>query len=73
MTVRREALVLVGLVLAVDAVFIGAYFLAGVARAGDAGKVAFTVAWTAITLLIVLRGLTRIRSIRAHWGRDLSS
>ena len=73
MTVRREALVLVGLVLAVDAVFIGAYFLAGIAHAGDAGKVAFTVAWTAITLLIVLRGLTRIRSIRAHPGRDVRS
>jgi hypothetical protein len=73
MTVRHEALVLVGLVVAVDAVFIGVYFLAGVARTGDAAKVAFTVAWTAITLLIVLRGLTRIRSIRAHRGRDSSS
>ena len=73
MTVRREALILVGLVLAVDAVFIAAYFLTGIAGAGDAGKMAFTVAWTAITLLIVLRGLTRIRSIRAHPGRDVGS
>ena len=59
--------------MAVDAVFIAAYFLAGVASADDAGKVAFTVAWTAITLLIVLRGLTRIRSIRTHRQRDSSS
>ena len=66
MTVRREALVLVGLVLAVDAVFIGTYFLAGILRAGGATKAAFTIAWTAITLLVVLRGLTRIRSIRAR-------
>jgi hypothetical protein len=72
-TVRREALVLVGLVLAVDAVFIGTYFLAGILRAGGATKAAFTIAWTAITLLVVLRGLTRIRSIRARRGPNQNS
>lgn len=66
MTVKREALVLVGLVLAVDAIFIGVYFGAGVARASDSVKIAFTVAWTAINLAVVIRGLTRIRSARVN-------
>ena len=35
MTVKREALVLVGLVLAVDALFIAVYFGAGIERASD--------------------------------------
>lgn len=64
MTVKREALVLVGLVLAVDAVFVGAYFVAGIERASDGAKVAFTAIWTVITLGVVIRGLTRIRGAR---------
>lgn len=69
MTVRRETLSLVGLVLVVDAGFIGAYFLAGIARGTDFVKVVFTILWTAITLLIVLRGLIRIRGQRVQTGR----
>ncbi len=64
MTVKREALVLVGLVLAVDAVFVAVYFVAGIERAADSVKVAFTLVWTVITLAVVIRGLTRIRSAR---------
>jgi hypothetical protein len=66
MTIKREVLVLVGLVLAVDAVFVAVYFLADVELATDAAKVAFTVVWTVMTLAVVLRGLTRIRSARLH-------
>ena len=66
MTVKREALVLVGLVLAVDAVFIAVYFGAGIERASDSLKVGFTVVWTAINLAVVIRGLTRIRSARVN-------
>ncbi len=65
MTVKREALVLVGLVLAVDAIFIAVYFGAGIEGASDSLKIAFTVVWTIITLAVVIRGLTRIRSARA--------
>ncbi len=61
MTVKREALVLVGLVLAVDAVFVAVYFVAGIERAPDSVKVICTLLWTAITLAVVIRGLTRIR------------
>jgi hypothetical protein len=63
-TVKREALVLVGLVLAVDAIFIGVYFGAGIERASDSVKVGFTLVWTAMNLAVVIRGLTRIRSGR---------
>jgi len=63
-TVKREALVLVGLVLAVDAIFVALYFLAGGRLASDGAKLAFTVVWTVMTLAVVLRGLTRIRRAR---------
>ena len=66
MTVKREALVLVGLVLTVDAVFVAGYFLGGVERASDPLKLGFTVVWTVITLAVVLRGLTRIRTARLN-------
>jgi hypothetical protein len=63
---RREVLVLVGLVLAVDAVFLAGYFLAGVARRPDGIKLGYTAAWTLATLLVVLRGLTRVRAERVR-------
>lgn len=66
MTVRREALVLVALVLAVDALFIAVYFGAGIERASDSMKIVFTVVWTVINLVVVIRGLTRIRSARTN-------
>lgn len=64
MTVKREALALVGLVLAVDVLFIAVYFGAGIERASDGMKLGFTVVWTVINLAVVVRGLTRIRSAR---------
>ncbi len=73
MTVKREALVLVGLVLAVDAIFIAVYFGAGIERATDSVKIAFTVAWTVINLAVVIRGLTRLRSARVNPPGRLSS
>ncbi|MBA3760359.1 MAG: hypothetical protein H0X07_07480 [Gemmatimonadales bacterium] len=66
MTVTREALVLVALVLVVDALFIAVYFGAGIERASDSVKIAFTVVWTAINLIVVIRGLSRIRSARVN-------
>jgi len=65
-TVKREALVLVALVLVVDALFIAVYFGAGIERASDSVKIAFTVVWTAINLIVVIRGLSRIRSARVN-------
>lgn len=67
-TVRQEVLILVGLVLIVDGVCAAVYFLAGIERASDGAKLAFTGIWTVVTLVVVLRGLARIRSarLRAH-------
>jgi membrane protein DedA with SNARE-associated domain len=62
--VRREALVLVALVLLVDAVFVAGYFLGRVQVSSDVTKLIFTVVWTAATLAVVVRGLTRIRTAR---------
>jgi hypothetical protein len=66
MTVKQEALVLVGLVVVVDAIFIGVYFVAGIEWASDGVKIAFTVVWTVITLAVVIRGLNRIRTARVN-------
>jgi hypothetical protein len=63
-TVKREALVLVGLVLAVDALFIAVYFGAGIERSSDSVKIGFTMVWTVVNLAVVIRGLTRIRTAR---------
>jgi membrane protein DedA with SNARE-associated domain len=64
--VRREALILVGLVVVVDLVFIAAYFLGGIDRSSDRLKLLFTIVWTVITLVVVLRGLLRIRKARVR-------
>ncbi len=67
--VRREVLVLVGLVLVVDAVFVAGYYLAGLARATGGVKIGYTGLWTAVTLLVVLQGLGRIRAERVRRRR----
>ena len=64
MAIRREVLILVGLVVMIDVVFIAAYFLGGIDRSSDQMKLLFTVVWTVITLVVVLRGLLRIRRTR---------
>ncbi len=64
---RRELFLLLATVLVVDALFIAGYLLFRLAAA-DPLKVGYTVAWTVVTLLVVLRGLTRIRSLRRRGG-----
>ena len=63
-TVKRQLLLLVAAVVVVDALFIAGYFLFRLSDAGHAARIAYTAAWTVATLLIVLRFLTRIRSLR---------
>jgi hypothetical protein len=54
-------------VIALDALAVGVYYLAGVRRAAPELRTAFTVVWTLATLVIVGVGLRRIR--RARHGR----
>jgi hypothetical protein len=62
--VKREVLWLLMAVLLVDAVFVGAYFVARIRGASDVGKMIFTASWTLVTLAVVIRGLARVRSVR---------
>jgi hypothetical protein len=61
---RREVLWLIGAVLVVDAVFIGAFVLGSFGSASNSVKLAFTAVWTLVLLAIVIRGLSRVRSAR---------
>jgi hypothetical protein len=61
---RREVLRLVGLVLLVDGVFIAGYFIAGLTAASPNLTFGFMIAWTAVTLAVVLHGLSRVRAAR---------
>ena len=67
---RREVLLLIGLVLALDAAFVAVYFLASVRSASDSAKVVFTAVWTLAILIIAVRGLSRIRSARLRKSPD---
>ena len=67
---RREVLLLVGLVLALDAGFVGIYFMGSVRSASDPTKLVFTAVWTLAILVIAIRGLSRIRSARLHKPLD---
>jgi hypothetical protein len=64
--VRRELLRLVLAVALVDGLFIAGYYLFRLERASSPVKIGYTAAWTAVTLLIVLRGLLRIRALRSR-------
>jgi uncharacterized membrane protein len=68
--VRREVVWLVLAVVLVDAVFVGVYFLARLPHASDRVKLGFTALWTVVTLAIVIRSLSRIRSVRLE-SRDI--
>jgi hypothetical protein len=67
---RREVVLLIGLVLAIDAVFVAVYFLASVRSASDPAKLAFTGVWTVAILVVAVRGLSRIRSARLRKSLD---
>ncbi|HEX2219848.1 MAG TPA: hypothetical protein VHG35_13670 [Gemmatimonadales bacterium] len=66
---RQELLRLVVAVVLVDALFLAGYFLFHLERVGSTAKIAYTAAWTVVTLLVVVRALTRIRSLRGRSAR----
>jgi RsiW-degrading membrane proteinase PrsW (M82 family) len=63
---RREVLLLVVGVLAVDAAFVAIYFLGQVRTGSDRSKLIFTALWTVVTLGVVILGLVRIRARRTN-------
>ncbi len=69
---RREVLRLVVAVVVVDALFAGGYFVLHLGRAGHSARLGYTAAWTVVTLLVVLRALARMRTLRGR-GRPLTS
>jgi len=64
--VRHELLRLVLAVVVVDVLFIVGYYLFRLAHASDPIKAGYTAAWTAVTLVIVLRALVGIRAMRSR-------
>ena len=67
---RREVLRLVGLVLLVDGVFIAGSVIAGLGTASANLRFGYTIAWTVVTLAVVLRGLGRVRVARMRPMRE---
>lgn len=61
---KRELLLLVLIVLLIDGGFVALYLLTPLRWAGGTLKLGYTVLWTGVTLLVVLRGLGRIRALR---------
>lgn len=63
---RRQLLRLVLAVLVVHALFIAAFYVVRIAHASAPVKLGYTAAWTAVTLVVALRGLVRIRALRSR-------
>jgi len=69
--VRRELLRLMLAVVLLHALFITGYYLLHLERGSRPLKLGYTAAWTAVTLLVTLRGLIRIRALRARAHRGI--
>ena len=63
---RREVAILIGLVLAVDAVAIALWLFTGIRRTGPQVQLAFTIGWTVATLAVVIVSLRKIRLLRGR-------
>lgn len=58
---RRQLLVMLGLVAVVDAVAIATWFLAGLRGRSGGVQVFFAIAWTVATLAVVLVSMRKFR------------
>ena len=61
---RREVLRLVVAVVLVDAAAIAVFFIARLGEGPARARIVFAVAWTLVTLVVVLAGLARVRQSR---------
>jgi hypothetical protein len=66
---RRTTLQLVLGVVVLDAVALGIWFLAGIARAPERTRMTFTVIWTIATAITVAILLRRVRRVRVEMPR----
>jgi predicted membrane protein len=61
---RRHLLEMIGLVIALDAITIGIFYAVGMRSRSRRVQLVFTAVWTVLTLLVVLRGMGRVRAAR---------
>lgn len=64
-TLQRLLMRLVVLVIAIDVVAIGAYYLLDVEQQGRGVRLGFMIAWVAVTMLVVLPILQQLKAARA--------
>ena len=67
---RKQFMIMVGLILAIDAVAIIVFRTLAIDDAPRDRKILFTGVWTVISLLVVLHGLYRIRVARNMSARS---
>ena len=63
---QRELVRFVLSIVALEVVAIGLFYAAGIERAGSRTRTAYLLAWMAVTLVVVMTGLRRLR--RARFG-----
>jgi hypothetical protein len=61
---RRQLLLMIALVAAVDAVAIAAWFLAGIRGRSEGVQVMYAIGWTLATLAVVVVSMRKIRDAR---------
>lgn len=70
---KRYLIRMVLAVIAIDAIAIGIYYGLHVRSAAPRTQALFTGAWTLLTLVVVLTGMTRIRAARVRWRRSTAA
>ena len=68
---KRELLIMIASVVVLDAVVIAIYYAVGIKTAAQRTQTIFVGVWTVLTLVLVLRGTTRVRAarLRARQGK----
>jgi hypothetical protein len=61
---KRQLLIMIGLVTAIDAVAVAILFLGGIRGRGQAVQLLFAVVWTVAILAVVVGSMRRIREAR---------
>ena len=61
---KRELLIMIASVVALDAVVIAIYYAVGIKTTSQRTQTIFVAVWTVVTLLLVLRGTGRVRAAR---------